>query len=60
MFSEKTDVPHPHCEFLVFLLLCDLDDDEESRFNDASTHEGHLRQNGVLTWFGIETDIRKW
>ena len=27
------------------------DDDDEFRFNDASTHEGHLRQNGVLTWF---------
>ena len=23
----------------------------ELRFNDASTHEGHLCQNGVLTWF---------
>ena len=22
------------------------DDDDEFRFNDASTHEGHLRQNG--------------
>ena len=21
-------------------------DDDEFRFNDASTHEGHLRQNG--------------
>ena len=27
------------------------------RFNDASTHDGHLRQNGVLTWFCNETDI---
>ena len=25
------------------------DDDGEFRFKDASTHEGHLRQNGVLT-----------
>ena len=25
-------------------------DDDEFRFNDASTHEGHLRQNGELTW----------
>ena len=29
----------------------DDDDDDEFRFNDASTHEGHLRQNGELTWF---------
>ena len=29
----------------------DDDDDDEFRFNDASTHEGHLRQNGVLTRF---------
>ena len=25
--------------------------DDEFRFNDVSTHEGHLRQNGELTWF---------
>ena len=31
------------------------DDDDEFRFNDASTHEGHLRQNGKLTWFCNET-----
>ena len=23
-----------------------IDDDDEFRFNDTSTHEGHLRQNG--------------
>ena len=33
------------------------DDDDEFRFNDASTHEGHLRQNGELTWFCSETNI---
>ena len=33
------------------------DDDDEFRFNDASTHEGHLRQNGELTWFCSETII---
>ena len=33
------------------------DDDDEFRFNDASTHEGHLRQNGELTWFCNETVI---
>ena len=34
-----------------------MDDDDEFRFNDASTHEGHLRQNGELTWFCSETII---
>ena len=33
------------------------DDDDEFRFNDASTYEGHLRQNGELTWFCNETII---
>ena len=33
------------------------DDDDEFRFNDASTHEGHLRQNGELTWFCSKTII---
>ena len=32
-------------------------DDDEFRFNDASTHEGHLRQNGELTWLCNETII---
>ena len=36
----------------------DDDDDDEFRFNDASTHEGHLRQNGKLTWFCNETAIK--
>ena len=27
------------------------DDADEFRFNNMSTHEGHLHQNGVLTWF---------
>ena len=35
----------------------DDDDDNEFRFNDVSTQEGHLRQNGILTGFGIETAI---
>ena len=34
-----------------------MNDDDEFRFNDASTHEGHLRQNGELTWFCNETII---
>ena len=29
------------------------DDDDEFRFNDTSTHKGHLHQNGTLIWFGI-------
>ena len=40
-----------------------VNDDDEFRFNDASTHEGHLRQNGELTWFCNETIImiiHKW
>ena len=32
-------------------------DDDEFRFNDASTHEGHLRQNCELTWFCNEKVI---
>ena len=32
-------------------------DDDEFRFNDASTHEGHLRQNGVLTRVFNETSM---
>ena len=27
-------------------------DDDEFRFNVMSTHEGYLRQNGILTWSG--------
>ena len=44
------------CTFYIFLTQTEIDDDE-FRFNDTSTHEGHLRQNGILTWFGIETAI---
>ena len=35
------------------------DDYDEFRFNDASTHEDHLHQDGVLTWFCDETAIMK-
>ena len=49
--SGKTPVVH------IPLKICDDDDDDEFRFNDASTHEGHLRQNGELTWFCNETII---
>ena len=44
------------CTFYIFLTQTEIGDDE-FRFNDTSTHEGHLRQNGILTWFGIETAI---
>ena len=49
-----------HIFFVTFLLHKSAyrdDDDDEFRFNDASTHEGHLRQNGELTWFCSETII---
>ena len=32
----------------------DDDDGDEFRFNDATIHEGHLRQNSILIWFFIE------
>ena len=42
----------------IYIDLISTDnDDDEFRFNDASTHEGHLRQNGELTWFCSETII---
>ena len=31
------------------------DDDDKFRFNNASTHENHLRQNGTFTLFSTET-----
>ena len=34
-----------------------LDDDDEFGFKDASTHVGHLHQNGTLTWFSIESTV---
>ena len=30
-----------------YRLKYEVDDDDEFRFNDASTHEGHLHQNGT-------------
>ena len=44
--------------FFFFLLMKQARDDDEFRFNDASPHEGHLRQNGKLTWFCDETAIK--
>ena len=46
----------PYLQLLSHQCRC-VDDDDEFRFNDASTHEGHLRQNGELTWFCSETII---
>ena len=34
-----------------------VNDDDEFRFKDLSTHEGHLLQNGILIWFCNETAI---
>ena len=42
---------------ILLLAMSRREDDDEFRFNDASTHEGHLRQNGELTWFCSETII---
>ena len=39
--------------FSVAWLL--FNDDDDFRFNDTSTHEGHLHQNGILMWSGTET-----
>ena len=36
-------------------ILYDDDEEEDFRFNDASIHLSHLRQNGISTWFGTET-----
>ena len=44
----------------AFYLLVVTRVDDEFRFNDASTHEGHLRQNGELTWFCSETSYTSW
>ena len=40
-----------------FAVITILWKDNEFSFNDASTHKGHLRQNGVLTRFCNETVI---
>ena len=47
--------------FVLESFLCNVSftrrDDDEFRFNDASTHEGHLRQNGILTRVFNETSM---
>ena len=56
-FNQKiNDIRRP-MNFRECCKYCTKDDDE-FRFNDASTHEGHLRQNGKLTWFCNETAIK--
>ena len=52
--SQCSVVPH----YTDVLILNYANDDDEFRFNDASTHEGHLRQNGKLIWFCNETAIK--
>ena len=56
---DTDQTPHsvPILRAITVLILNRDDDDDEFRFNDASTHEGHLRQNGELTWFCSETII---
>ena len=34
------------------------DNNDEFGFNDPSTHEGHLHQKGILTWFSIERAVK--
>ena len=50
----------PHL-FLIYrqsdYLIQTVDDDDELGFNDVSTHEGHLRQNGIFTCFSIERAV---
>ena len=38
-----------HLSTLNSVTEFDDDDDDEFRFNDVSIHEGHLRQNSILT-----------
>ena len=51
------DIPVEDIEAITKTQAVTLVDDDEFRFNDASTHEGHLRQNGELTWLCSETII---
>ena len=44
---------YPKKKKIFFLFL----HDDEFQFNYTSTHEGHFSQNGILTWFGIETAL---
>ena len=44
-------------KFILYINMLTINNDDEFRFNDASTHEDHLRQNGIVTWFGIEKAI---
>ena len=55
LLSESID--RANTNIIDIFILNDVNDDDEFRFNDASTHEGHLRQNGELTWFCSETII---
>ena len=46
--------PSPHS-----VIDDDDDDDDDVKFNDVSTHEGHLCQYGILTWVDIGTAKKK-
>ena len=56
--TEIINVQRTICFVIQTVYNIVYDDDDEFRFNDASTHEGHLRQNGKLTWFCNETAIK--
>ena len=34
------------------------ENNDEFGFNDPSTHEGHLHQKGILTWFSTERAVK--
>ena len=57
MSSQSSRVNRGFVDVLNCWFRFHLTNDDEFRFNDASTHEGHLRQNGELTWFCNETII---
>ena len=47
--SSSNAINHETVFLLPFNLFSANAVDDEFKFNDASTHAGHLRQNGVLT-----------
>ena len=53
-----------HCTFGIYFLCTESmdtgDNDDSFGFNNASTHEGELCQNGILAWFCNETAIMIW
>ena len=58
IFTVKQCLKYEHLPTEPAKVIKKLDDDDDQfRFNDRSTHEVHLRQNGELTWFCNETVI---